>query len=424
MTVVTNKKLTIGIFMDDFYPNSGGVARSVQLQTRELTRAGHRVILFAPRQFFTAPGQRESEALETWYIPGTPSFLCSLKFSQKAADDILSRYTFDVVHSQNERGSMFLAACIAKTAGIPHIHTFHSNYAGTHKTSPFLSLINSYTYMQIAPKILHHIRRDRDRLRIRFPRKLASGERSRLGRKDWKAVAKMAQYTDGFTSPAQFVIDTINDATHQQLADRAFVVPNGVDKVFSQAERIRRYDDTVRFLSCGRLDAEKRVDVIIRAFAKLRRDDAELYILGSGTEVHNLRSLADKLVTRGQVKFLGHFEDPERIANEFANADCFVFASYHFDTQGMVLAEAASTGCPILYCDERLTVGVTPTNAILTKPSVTAISEGMRTIYDDPARRQSMAAAGKHLAPAFTAEAMEAKFLQAYWSALSRTANG
>lgn len=421
MKTDSKQKLSIGIFMDDFYPNSGGVARSIEHQVHALRKAGHDVTLFAPRQFFVQPIDCKAEPLDTWRIPGTPSFLCSLKFSKKRAEALLAKHHFDVVHSQNERGAMFLAAHIAKIAHIPHVHTFHSNYAGTHSTSPIMSWINSYTYMQLAPLFLHFIRSDRDRLRVRFPRKLASKERSHLGRKDWKAVAKMAQYTDAFTSPADFVIDAINDATHNELTHRAFVVPNGIGHVFGRAERIRRIDDTIRFLSCGRLDPEKRVDTIIKAFEKLNKDDAELYILGSGTEEAKLKHLASQVQT-GRIEFLGHFEDPERIANEFANADCFVFASYHFDTQGMVLAEAAAAGCPILYCDERLNVGVTPENALLTHPSVTALSEGMRTLYADQKLRARMSRAGKKLIPHVSTEAMSEKFVHVYQSSIANLA--
>ena len=45
--------LRIGIFTDDFYPNSGGVARSIELQISELHALGHDVVLFAPRPFLS-----------------------------------------------------------------------------------------------------------------------------------------------------------------------------------------------------------------------------------------------------------------------------------------------------------------------------------------------------------------------------------
>ena len=412
------RKLKIAILTDDFYPNSGGVARSIELQTKELVKAGHEVVLFAPKPFFIKPEHCKYEALDVWRVVGTQSYLCSLKFSKKRAADILARYKFDIVHSQNERGAMFLAAHLAILGNIPHIHTFHSNYAGTHTTSPVMSALNSHSYMQVAPLILRKIYKKKHVTRVRFPRKLASKERSGLGRADWKAVAKMAQYTDAFTSPAQYMIDSINDATHGELLSKGFVVPNGINDVFARAERIRSRDDTVRFLSCGRLDPEKRVDVIIQAFAKLGRDDAELYILGSGSEEAALKKLAETTVKHGRVNFLGHYEDPERVANEFANADCFVFASYHFDTQGMVLAEAAASGCPILYCDERLNVGVSTENALLTHPSMSALADGMRALYDDPKRREHMSHAGKALAESVSGDVMEQAFVSIYMNAL------
>ena len=52
-------KLDIGIFTDDFYPESGGVSRSIQLQVQYLSRAGHRVTLFAPRIKFTPPQEAD-----------------------------------------------------------------------------------------------------------------------------------------------------------------------------------------------------------------------------------------------------------------------------------------------------------------------------------------------------------------------------
>jgi glycosyltransferase involved in cell wall biosynthesis len=409
-----NTPLRIGIFTDDFFPKSGGVARSIELQIGELVRMGHEVILFAPKPFFIAPDNCRSEALDSWYIPGTQSFLCSVKFGKKLAARIAKQYKFDVVHSQNERGSMFLAAQIAQTLGVPHVHTFHSNYAGTHRTSPIMSAINSLSYMYIAPRIMKQLRPERSAMKIYFPRKLAAPERSKLARADWKNVAKLARYTDAFTSPAEFVIESIVDASRGALAERAYVVGNGVSSIFKLAQRIRPHEETLRFLSCGRLDPEKRVDIIIKAFAKLNRADAELYILGAGSEEKRLKKLVAEKVKKGTVLFLGHYNDIERIANEYANADVFVFASYRFDTQGMVLAEAAASGTPILYCDDRLHIGVTPENAMLVNPSVSAFEEGMRYYLNNRETHADMVRASKIVGKTVTADIMEEKFVAIY----------
>jgi len=408
------KQLRIGIFIDDFFPKSGGVARSVELQINELVQMGHKVTLFAPKPFFIPPENCESEALDVWRIPGTESFLNSLKFSKKIAQRIAKEYVFDVIHSENERGALFLATQIAKIQDVPHVHTFHSNYAGTHRTSPFLSALNSLTYLHIAPLIMRRLRPERSGMKLYFPRDLSAPERVPLARADWKNVARLAQYVDAFTSPADFVIDAIVDASRGKLKERAHVIPNGVSPIFAKAKRIRPDEEIVRFLSCGRLDPEKRVDIIIKAFQKLHHDNTELYIVGSGSMETELRRLAKKEIENETIKFLGHYNDIERIANEFANADVFVFASYRFDTQGMVLAEAAASGTPIIYCDDRLKVGVTPENSVLVHASVSAIEEGMRFFVQNRDKQAAMAESSKEVGKGVSAEIMEHRFVAVY----------
>ena len=80
--------LRVGIFTDDFYPESGGVARSIQLQAEQLSEAGHRVTLFAPRIKLSPPPHADWEGLPYWRVPGTPSYLCSLQASPRLAKRI------------------------------------------------------------------------------------------------------------------------------------------------------------------------------------------------------------------------------------------------------------------------------------------------------------------------------------------------
>ena len=409
----TKTPMTIGIFTDDFYPNSGGVARSIELQITELTKRGHRVVLCAPNHFFIQPDGVDSEPLATWHIPGTESYLSSLKFGNEVALRLSRKYKFDIIHSQNERGALFLAAKVAKLQGAAHIHTFHSNYASTHETSPFLSALNSFSFMRIAPRILRLIRSDRKEARVRYPSHLKVVESSKLAKLDWKTVATFASYVDAFTSPAQYMIDNINESTNDTIKSRSFVIPNGINDVFARAIRIRE-DETIRFLSCGRLDPEKRVDVIIRAFAKLPEADTELYILGKGAEEGRLKKLARDLSPKNRIVFLGHYSDHERVANEFANSDVFILGSFRFDTQGMVLGEAASAGSAIIYCDDRLSVGVNAYNSLLTKPDSDGISEGMLALMDDKTRLKQMQSASRLLAPEISQQTMADRFLEAY----------
>ncbi len=416
-------KLDIGIFTDDFYPESGGVSRSIQLQVQYLSRAGHRVTLFAPRIKFTPPQEADWVGLPYWRLPGTPSFLCSLSVGPRLAGRIAADHRLDVIHSQNERGSIFLAAQVARRLGVPHVHTFHSNYVGTHRSTPLSSGLNSLTYLDFSGRWLRRLARRGGEITAGYPHDPDAATDSVFARRDWRSLARLASAVDAFTSPAPYLVDAIVDASGGGLTDRGHVVASGVADAFVRAERKRPRSGTIRFLSCGRLGPEKRVDVILDAFERLGRDDAELHIVGSGSAEGALRARAARITT-GKVRFLGHFDDADLIAQEIADADVFVLGSYRFDTQGMVLAEAAATGTPILYCDERLTVGVSAANALRCDPGAESMAGAMRELMDSPDRLERMAAASRSIGRGLTAEAMRDNYLSVYLSAIATRSSG
>ena len=410
--------LSIGIFTDDFYPESGGVSRSIQLQLQQLSQAGHRVTLFAPNFQFTPPSECAWEGLPYWRLPGTPSYLCSLQTGHRLAQRIAADHRFDVVHSQNERGSIFLAAQVARAAGVPQVHTFHSNYVGTHRTSPMISGLNSFTYLDWSGRWLRRTAGRGDDVTTGFPSDPDAGSDSRFANRDWRSLARLASAVDAFTSPAAYLVEAVVDASGGELGGRGHVVASGVADAFVHAERKLPRTSRIRFLSCGRLGPEKRVDVILDAFERLGRDDAELHIVGTGTAEGSLRQQASR-IRHGTVRFLGHFDDAALIAQEIADADVFVLASYRFDTQGMVLAEAAAAGTPILYCDDRLSVGVSAGNALLTGPTAAELAAGMAELADAPERLVAMSRASKELGATLTAEAMAERYLSVYRQAIS-----
>jgi glycosyltransferase involved in cell wall biosynthesis len=337
----------------------------------------------------------------------------------RLARRLAADHALDVVHSQNERGSLMLAGQVARAAGVPHVHTFHSNYVGTHHTSPVAAGLNSIFYLPLAGRALRLATGRPPSARAVRPASAEAAEDSRFAPRDWLNLARMAAGVDDFTSPAPYMVERISEAA-PELAGRGHVVASGVAPAFLSVTRQRGTEAPVRFLSCGRLGAEKRVDAIIRAFAQLGRDDAELVIIGTGSEESALRQLA-RNVRHGSVRFLGRVDDPAEVAGHFADADVFVLASYHFDTQGMVLAEAAAAGTPVLYCDGRLRVGVDERNALLTDPEPEALARGMLALLDDPARRAEMAAASLSRRPELGGEAMAAGYVEVYRAALART---
>ncbi len=410
--------LRIGIFTDDFYPESGGVSRSIQVQIQELSKAGHLVTLFAPAFNFVPPTECAWESIPYWRIPGTPSFLCGLQTQTALASRIARDHPhFDLVHSQNERGSVFLAAKVARELAIPQIHTFHSNYVGTHHTTPRLSGLNSLTYLDWSGRMLRRVTQDKGFANLPPPPPGCYRD-GFLAVRDWRSLARIASAVDRFTSPADFMIEGIHRVSGYGLANRAKVVPGGVAGSFTSAKRHRPFEPITRFVSAGRLGPEKRVHVLLDAFASLGRDDVELCIIGTGIAERALRRQAST-ITHGTVRFLGHFTNLDRLAQELADADVFVLASHGFETQGTVLAEAAAAGTPILYCDDRLHVGVSPENALLTGSSASELAAGMSALADNPARRSAMAAASTAMRTSLCAEMMHDSYVDLYREAVA-----
>ena len=311
-----------------------------------------------------------------------------------------------------------LAARIAKEQGIPHIHTFHANLAGTHTSQPFGAFWGSMAYLFLINPMISMIADKRLDQPVFFAPKSPDAT-GILARFDWHTMATVASRVDAFTAPADFMTQRISDCA-SWLDERSHIVPTGVNPKLSHAiahAKRHRTDRTIRFLSVCRLAPEKRVDAIIRAFIQADLPNAELHIIGDGKQL-KLRLLAEK---HQGIIFHGHVSCVKQMAEAFVNADVFVLASHGFDTQAMTIGEAVTAGLPIIYCDPRLTVGTTKDNSILARdPSVEQLAAAMRQMANDTRRRQ-MARASSRLAPELSPEHMAHKYLTIYRDLIKHT---
>ncbi len=411
--------LRIALILDDIYPASGGIGRSVQVQVNELVRRGHKVTLIAPRHHLKRPANCETIVMPSVYISGMPAESCFIRQSQRAAQKICRHHQFDIIHSQTERGGLALAARIAKLQNIPHIHTFHANLAGAHASQPFMTVWGSLAYMLLISPVISLIAKKRHNQPIRLAPKSPDAT-GLLARFDWRSMAIIASQVDGFTAPADFMIQRITECTGRiNIPSRT--IPTGINPELSRAiSRVKRHrsDRAIRFLSICRLAPEKRIDTIIRAFIKADIPNSELHIAGGGNQLNKLRQLAKG---HDNIIFCGHMSGINQVAEALVNADVFVLASYGFDTQAMTIGEAATAGLPIIYCDPRLTVGVNEDNSILTDgPEVEHFTAAMQQLATDPKKRHKMSQASIKLAPELIPDRMAEKYLQLYRDAISK----
>ena len=123
------KSLSIALIIDDKFPSSSGVSRSVQTQIEELTRLSHKVTLLAPYDNLEVPRQAKTIPVNSFRLPGLPIHTRILYATNHTAKVISQQHHFNLVHSQTDTGALLLAAKIARQQHIPHIHTFHTNIA-------------------------------------------------------------------------------------------------------------------------------------------------------------------------------------------------------------------------------------------------------------------------------------------------------
>jgi glycosyltransferase involved in cell wall biosynthesis len=137
-------------------------------------------------------------------------------------------------------------------------------------------------------------------------------------------------------------------------ARKIAVIPNGLDTAalaFDPAARARARaqfgiaPDTFVIGTLGRLDANKRVGLVIDAVAPLLGERCVLLVVGRGEEMDALKATAARAGVAGQVIFAGFQADTAAMLAAF---DLYVMASAQ-ETFGLAALEAMANGLPVLY---------------------------------------------------------------------------
>lgn len=141
----------------------------------------------------------------------------------------------------------------------------------------------------------------------------------------------------------------------------------------------RAIKNPVQFLSICRLVEKKRVALIIRAF-EVAQLDANLIIVGNGPELDSLQYLAKNSTASSRIHFLGAIDDAQ-LANELANADCFI--SMDIGDFDITVVEALGKGCRVIVSNDfdLSTFGENLDGVISVMPDTTALADALSSIY-------------------------------------------
>jgi glycosyltransferase involved in cell wall biosynthesis len=220
----------------------------------------------------------------------------------------------------------------------------------------------------------------------------------------WKMLLLVFDRLDLATTPSRTAAAILRA---QEIRVPVRAISNGVDTtVFRPQPTVdraavrRKYGlDPQRalFLYVGRLDGEKRLDVLLQAAARSPRRDFQLAIAGVGRDESMLQSRLEQSGLQGRAVLIG-FVPPSELPSLYNSADVFVMPSPE-ELQSIATLEAMACGKPVLAADARaLPELVRPgVNGYLFRPG-DALDAAARLdqILEERDRWPAMGAAGCH----------------------------
>lgn len=309
---------------DLYWPTINGVATFGRNLAHGLAARGHEVMVIAPSQ----TGRRFKEVDGNYVVVRTSSvpFLPYQNFRISPAPGrevkkIIQEFDPDVIHIQMLMWIGQAAMKYGNKFGIPIVSTNHA--------MPENLMDNIKLLAPVARPINYML--------------------SQYG-------ARFHSKSDYVTLPTQSAIDMFNASDRIDVPMEA--ISNGIDLVRFQVgtptpELLKKYNlptDRPIITYVGRLDAEKHLQVLIKAFARvLKSHKAHLLIVGDGTDRLNLRDLAYELDLMDHISFAGLVSEEDKVALHQVGT---VFAMPSpMELQSIATLEAMASGQPIVAVD-------------------------------------------------------------------------
>lgn len=343
--------MRIAITSDLYYPMTNGVAVFAHNLAKGLAKQGHEVLVICPS--FTGRQHREKrDGVTTFYlrsirfpfypdqinkVPEGKEFL-GLPLPRLAyrhglwitvdpyptMKKVLNRFRPDVIHLQTAEMVAIATRRYAKKYDVPLVSTGHA----------YPDNITSQL------KILKPIKKPLDAVLRTY-------------------MASFLKHAEYATMPTEMAIDDLVPKKRKHFQVPVEPLSNGVDLAkFGPKKALERIYRKYRLpkgkpivLYVGRVDPEKSLSNVVSAFAGVldRVPEAQLVIVGDGTDRRHLQDLAQALGIEKSVHFPGRIYPPD-IMEIYRTATLFVTAS-ETETQGIVLIEAAATGLPLVAVD-------------------------------------------------------------------------
>jgi phosphatidylinositol alpha 1,6-mannosyltransferase len=382
------KPLRILIGAETYPPDVNGAARFAERLATGLAGRGHEIHVVAP----SPVGPTSREVRDGVVVHGVRSHryyqhegfqVCMPWEAVPATAALMDRIDPDVVHTN---AHMVVGRAVVKAAhrsGRPLVATNH------------LMPENLIGYSPI-PKPLQRV----------------------FNRWAWRDLGRVFGKAAVVTAPTPRAVELLH--RHAGLVD-AFPVSCGIDvDRYRSVPRPPASVPTVLFV--GRLDQEKRVDELIRAFAALPDGvPGRLEIVGDGARREDWTALADGLGVAHRVRFRG-FVSEQELLEAYAGADLFCMPGVA-ELQSLVTLEAMAAGLPVIAADAMaLPHLVRPgrNGWLYTPGDVPELTTRLAALLADADTRRRMGSASREIVAAHAIDATLDRFEGIYEQVLGR----
>jgi 1,2-diacylglycerol 3-alpha-glucosyltransferase len=370
---------------DVYFPRVNGVSSSIRTFRVDLTALGVHTELVAP-----AYGTHGEDEGGVWRVPAAavPGDPEDRRMGWRALQATLARLAgqrFDLVHVQTPFLAHYAGVRFARAHGVPVIATYHT-------------LFEEYLHHYVKP----------------LPRSLGRALARRFTRRQCAQLdAVVAPSAPLRARLLEYGVSTPIEVIPTGLPPERYSPGDG--------ERFRRQLGVEAhqplLLYVGRVAYEKNIDFLLHVFARLQRTHAaaRLVIAGEGPARGPLRSLAARLGIEAQVLFVGYLPRTQALADCYAAADVFVFAS-RTETQGLVLLEALAQGRPVVSTAYLGTAAVLREGcgAVIVPDEQQAFAAAIGALLDDPARAARLSAQARAYAESWASAHMARRLAHLY----------
>lgn len=328
-------RITIGLFIDTFFPMIDGVCMVVDSYAKRLLKYGD-VIVFAPE----FPGQKYDDSKFEYKVVRCKSFklpiidyAVPIPKMDSNFKKILNSYDLDIVHIHSPFAVGKIGVDYAKKKNIPVIATMHSQYKKEFlKAAKFNWIANLLTKMII----------------------------KQYNRCDecWAVNSKVANifYKDYHYKENPKVMNNATDMLPVKNKKEAFDIINKKHNI--------KEDEKV-FLFVGRISQIKNIFFTVKSLGILKELEPSLkfkmLFVGTGQDEDKLKVLVKDNNLEDNVIFCGRVADREILAMYYSRADLFLFPSLN-DASSLVQIEAAAQNTPSLFLEGSATTDTIENN--------------------------------------------------------------